>query len=76
MDRAKLFESGRSQAVRLPEQLRFEGTEVYARKLGNAVLLLPLEDPWSPLREALPGFGEDFLAERAELRAEDRESLD
>ena len=32
---AKVFMSGRSQAVRLPKELRFEGTEVIARRFGN-----------------------------------------
>ena len=76
MERAKLFKNGQSQAVRLPKHLRFEGTEVYARKLGNAVILLPVNDPWGPLREALSGFSEDFMAERSQLHAEERQGLD
>jgi antitoxin VapB len=39
---AKLFVNGGSQAVRLPKELRFEGTEVRIRKLGNGVLLEPM----------------------------------
>jgi antitoxin VapB len=37
--RAKLFFHGGSQAVRLPEEFRFEGTEVYVRRVGNDVVL-------------------------------------
>ena len=40
---AKLFQNGRSQAVRLPKAFRFSGTEVKIRKEGNAVILEPLE---------------------------------
>lgn len=40
--RAKLFMNGRSQAVRLPKEFRFEGTEVRIRKSGNGVLLEPV----------------------------------
>lgn len=76
MDRAKLFKNGQSQAVRLPKRLRFKGTEVYARKLGNGVLLLPVNDPWGPLREALGAFSEDFMDERDQPEAQEREGLD
>ena len=76
MDRAKLFKNGQSQAVRLPKHLRFEGTEVFARKLGTAVILLPVNDPWGSLRQALGGFSDDFLSERAEPAMQDREGLD
>ena len=40
--RAKLFSNGRSQAVRLPKQFRFQGTEVAIRKEGTAVVLEPV----------------------------------
>ena len=40
--RAKLFTNGRSQAVRLPREFRFEGKEVAIRKEGDAVILEPL----------------------------------
>ena len=46
MDTARLFQSGRSQAVRLPKAYRFSGTEVIVKHFGNGVLLLPMEDPW------------------------------
>ena len=39
---AKLFRNGRSQAVRLPREFRFEGDEVRIRKVGEAVLLEPI----------------------------------
>lgn len=39
---AKLFRNGRSQAVRLPREFRFEGEEVRIRKVGDAVLLEPI----------------------------------
>jgi antitoxin VapB len=41
--RAKLFWNGRSQAVRLPKQFRFEGDEVEIRKEGDAVILEPVK---------------------------------
>jgi antitoxin VapB len=41
MTTAKLFVNGQSQAVRLPKECRFEGTEVGVRKIGNLVVLFP-----------------------------------
>ena len=40
---AKLFKNGRSQAVRLPKEFRFEGTEVRIRKQGEKVILEPVK---------------------------------
>ena len=39
-----IFLNGRSQAVRIPKELRFEGTEVRIRRLGDGVLLEPVKD--------------------------------
>ena len=41
--RAKIFQNGRSQAVRLPKEFRFKGSEVKISKKGNKVILEPLE---------------------------------
>jgi antitoxin VapB len=38
-----LFTNGRSQAVRIPKELRFEGREVTIRRLGDGVLLAPVK---------------------------------
>lgn len=45
--RAKVFMSGRSQAVRLPKEFRFSGTEVKIRREGSAVVLEPLTKGWA-----------------------------
>ena len=53
MDTARIFQSGRSQAVRLPKAYRFEGAEVVVRHFGNGVLLLPVNEPWAIMVAAL-----------------------
>ena len=60
---AKLFWSGRSQAVRLPKHFRMEGTEVRIRKQGSAVILEPLAMDWAWLDAIAGEFSKDFLAE-------------
>ena len=42
MDTAKIFKTGRSQAVRLPRRYRFSSSEVAIRKEGNSVILSPI----------------------------------
>jgi antitoxin VapB len=73
---AKLFVNGQSQAVRLPEELRFEGTEVYIKKIGDAVVLFPKDRQWDMFLNGLLGFSDDFMLSGRELNEqEDRESL-
>ncbi|MBL1353546.1 MAG: antitoxin [Zetaproteobacteria bacterium] len=63
MNTAKVFQNGRSQAVRLPKEFRFEGNEVFVHKVGNAVVLLPIQHSWDTLFESLNLFSEDFMAD-------------
>ena len=46
METAKLFWSGRSQAVRLPKDFRFEGKEVRICRQGSSVILEPIAEDW------------------------------
>jgi antitoxin VapB len=71
---AKLFKSGRSQAVRLPKALRFEGEEVIAKRFGNGVLLLPVEAPWQLMQEALTEFETGFEIKREQPDQQARDS--
>ena len=72
-DRAKLFWSGRSQAVRLPKEYRFDGTEVRIRRRGDAVILEPIPTDWRWLDELVAtGLDDDFI-EAVEERPEDQE---
>ena len=64
MQTAKLFQNGQSQAVRLPKEFRMAGKEVYIKKQGEAIVLLPKEKSWAPLFESLNHFEKDFWIER------------
>jgi antitoxin VapB len=75
MDTARLFQSGRSQAVRLPKAYRFEGAEVVVRHLGNGVLLLPMNDPWAMLDAALAAFEPGFQLAREQPPEQLREAI-
>ncbi len=60
MKTAKLFQNGQSQAVRLPKEFRFEGSQVYIQRVGSAVVLLPYATPWDSLFESLDQFSDDY----------------
>lgn len=61
MDTAKVFWSGRSQAVRLPKNFRFQSTEVRIRRQGKAVILEPMTDDWQWLDEITGKLDDDFI---------------
>ena len=63
MECAALFETGRSQAVRLPKNVRFHGKEVFIQRLGKAVILVPKEDAWETFLSGLEEFTDDFFAD-------------
>jgi len=75
--RAKLFAHGRSQAVRLPKEFRFEGTEVFVRRVGaDVVLSSQAKAPMQNLLSALDEFEPGFIMERSQpARQDEREAL-
>jgi len=70
MKRAKLFRNGQSQAVRLPRELQFEGTEVMAKRVGNYVVLIPMKNSWDGLIQSLDMFSADFMLDREQTNAQ------
>jgi len=79
---AKIFTTGRSQAVRLPKAYRFDTTEVLIEKVGNAVILRPKQDeaaPWGTrLQTILSGWEgmPEALERDRSVPVDDIESLD
>jgi antitoxin VapB len=61
MQTAKLFKNGRSQAVRLPKECKFEGKDVLVRKVGDAVIIFPRDKVWETFLHGLDGFTDDFM---------------
>jgi antitoxin VapB len=74
---AKLFRNGRSQAVRLPSEFRFEGNEVFIRQdpTTGDVILSRRPDSWESFfqltqQSLVP---EDFMSDRADTRPQKRD---
>ena len=76
MKTAKLFQNGKSQAVRLPKEFRMDGNEVYIKRQGEAIILLPKKTAWDSLINSLNHFSKDFRMERNQPEADQtRETL-
>jgi len=77
MERAKIFWSGRSQAVRLPKDFRFDGKEVRIRRHGSSVILESIAEDWSWLHAIAGKLDEDFVAATNEQpEPQERPALD
>jgi len=74
MQTAKVFPNGRSQAVRLPKEFRFDSDEVYVARMGSAVVLMPKTASWDVLFDSLGGFSDDFMDNRDQPAQENRDS--
>ena len=70
---AKLFKNGRSQAVRLPSEFRFEGKEVFVYKEGDKVVLSSKPTSWDDFFDSPLKATKDFMAERIDPPPQERE---
>jgi antitoxin VapB len=79
IEKAKVFMSGRSQAVRIPAEYRFTSKEVFIRRdtQSGDVILSQAPGNWDEVYAVLDkaGFPDDFLAKRAQGPAQERDEL-
>ncbi len=75
MKTAKIFQNGRSQAIRLPKEYQFAGKDVYIKKFNNVVILFSKTDPWASLVNSLEQFSDDYMDERNQPSPEKRNVL-
>ena len=73
---AKIFQSGGSQAVRIPKECRFEGDSVQCKKVGSALILFPAKGSWDILFEACGEFSAEIFKDRVQPPVTRRESMD
>jgi len=72
MQTVKIFQNGRSQAIRLPKEYRFNNTEVYINKVDDVIMLFPKTNEWSGLIASLDKFTDDFMDERNQPSIQER----
>ena len=69
MQTAKIFQNGRSQAIRLPKAFRLSGTEVRISREGDRIILEPLKQSWDDWLLAIEQFSDDFMEQGREQPA-------
>jgi antitoxin VapB len=75
MNTAKITSDGIHQTVILPENFQITGTEVYIKKIGNAIVLIAKDNPWQSLFESLEQFSDDFMTTRDQPSLNVRETF-
>lgn len=64
METTRLFDSGNSQAVRLPKKYQIRGKEAFITKIGDAIVIIPKKQKWNLFLESLSKFSDDFMSKR------------
>ena len=75
METAKVFENGRSQAVRLPKKFRFTTDEVVVQRLGSSLVLTPKDKLWESFLNGINSFTEDFMSDGRSETLVERDTL-
>ena len=76
MQTAQVVSQGPIQSVRLPEELRIEGAEVFVKRVGRSLMLIPKTvDPWEMLQESLDEFTVDYMEDRGQPPQQQREAF-
>ncbi len=69
---AKIFMNGRSQAVRLPKEYRFDTDEVYISKQGKNIIISAKKPTWDEFFDSKSSFDNDFLNDRFDALPQER----
>jgi len=69
---AKVFMNGRSQAVRLPKEYRFDTDEVYISRQGHNIIISAKKPTWDEFFDSKSSFGADFLEDRDDTPPQER----
>lgn len=69
---AKIFMNGRSQAVRLPKEYRFDTDEVYISKQGQNIIISAKKPTWDDFFDSKSSFDDDFLKDRHDSPPQER----
>jgi antitoxin VapB len=70
---AKIFMNGRSQAVRLPKEFRFETDEVYITKRGSSIIISAIKPTWDEFFDAESVFDADYLTDKMDAPPQERD---
>ncbi len=63
MRTSKVFNSGNSQAIRLPKEYQVKDKELFIQKIGRTIILFPKKNPWESFEKSLNEFSDDFMTD-------------
>jgi antitoxin VapB len=76
MKTASVVTMPHGQSVCLPDEFRFDGDEVFIKRVGRSILLIPKQQPtWQSLVDSLDQFSPDFMQDRAQPDPQQREAI-
>jgi antitoxin VapB len=76
VETATVITLNHSQSVQLPEGFQFDASEVYVKRVGRSVLLIPKDaDPWDMMAESLQQFTSEFMQDRSQPEEQLRETI-
>ncbi len=61
------------QAIRIPKQMKIDDDQVYLKKVGNSIYIIPFHNPWTNMIDSLGLFTEDFMENREQPNKQERE---
>ena len=74
MTSIELIDKGNYQTLKIPQEFKIKSKKVYIKKVGNALYLIPFDNPWLSLFESLKKISDDFMEDR-EQPEQNRESI-
>lgn len=75
MDIAKVFQSGNSQAIRIPKEFKLKAKKMKIRKVGDSLIISEIPESWDDVFAKMAGIGDDFMPEHEQLPIQERDEF-
>lgn len=75
MNTIKLTKQDNHQFLEIPQEYEIQGQEVYLKRVGNILMLIPVDNPWQTFFDSLDLFSDDFMNQREQPEQQARETL-
>lgn len=76
METIEIRSTRNGQEISIPKELKIDDNKVYLKKVGNALYLIPFNNPWQNMQDSLANFTDDFMNERIQPEGQIREPFD
>lgn len=75
-EKINIQENSGTQSIKIPANFKINDDKVYLKKVGNALYIIPVHNPWQNLFESIDVFSEDFMNDREQPSEQSRKSFD